>query len=87
MIQGFYFSPSEIYHLMSKVRFAYSAVHKEGDKEALSNLKKCDMFSGMNLHGLLLCCSSSFQKLVVTEEKKWGQNSVKFILFYSLIIW
>lgn len=41
----------------------------------------------MNVHGLLLCCSSSFQRLVVTEEKKWGQNSVEFILAYSLMAW
>lgn len=41
----------------------------------------------MNVVGLLLCGSSSFQRLVVTEEKKWGQNRVKFILLYSLMAW
>lgn len=34
--------------------------------------------------GLLLCCSSFFQRLDVTEERKRGQNRVKFILLYSL---
>lgn len=58
---------------MFEVRLAYSAV-EEGvigsDKEALHNSEGCE--SGMNVHGLLLCCSSSvsFQRLVVTEEKK-----------------
>lgn len=41
----------------------------------------------MDEHGLLLYRSPSLQRLVVTEEKKWGQNSVKFILSYSLKAW
>lgn len=32
-------------------------------------------------------CSSSVRRPVVTEEKKWGQNSVKFILSNSLRAW
>ncbi len=71
---------------MFKVRAAYSAV-KEGatgnDRDALHNQERHER--GMDVHGLLLCCSSSFQRLVVTEEKKWGQNSIKFILLYSLM--
>lgn len=41
----------------------------------------------MNVCGLLLRCSSSFQRLDVTKGKKWGQNSVKFILSCSLMAW
>lgn len=75
---------------MLKVRFAYSA-GKEGaitsGKSSLHYPKGCR--SGMNVHGLSLCCSSSvsFQRLVVTEEKKRGQNSAKIILSYSLMAW
>lgn len=75
---------------MFEARCAYSAVKEVAigsDKEALHNPERCE--SGMNANGLLLCCSSSvsFQRLVVTEEKKWGQNNVKSILSYSLMAW
>lgn len=73
---------------MFEESFSYSAVNEGAtgsEKEALHNPEGCE--SGMNVHGLLLCCSSSFHRLVVTEEKKWGQNSVKFILSYSLMAW
>ena len=62
------------------MRFAYSAVKKH-------YVIRRDVRVVWLCMGLLLCCSSSSQRLVITEEKKWGQNSVRFILSYSLMAW
>ncbi len=60
-VQAFfvYFSVSVIRYLMFEESFSYSAVNEGAtgsEKEALHNPEGC---------------SSSFQRLVVTEEKKW----------------
>lgn len=85
---SFYLSASVI-KLLTSEEVSISSVQNKGatelDKEVLHNQEACE--SGMNVCGLLLCCSSSFQRLDVTKGKKWGQNSVKFILSHSLMAW
>lgn len=54
----------------------------ESDEEVRHNQGGCE--SVTDVSGLLLCCSSFFQRLDVTEERKRGQNRVKLILSYSL---